>query len=40
MDETTPKPSDTDPRLTGRWQSLVDTVNLRQATLLYIPGKD
>jgi hypothetical protein len=43
MDETTPKPADTDPRLTERWQSLVDIQHLSQVTFLNTPfstGKD
>jgi hypothetical protein len=43
MDETTPKPADTDPRLTERWQSLVDILHLSQVTFLNTPfstGKD
>jgi len=36
MDETTPKPADTDPRLTERWQSLVDILYLSQVTFLYL----
>jgi hypothetical protein len=43
MDETTPKPADTDPRPTERWQSLVDILHLSQVTFLNTPfstGKD
>ena len=43
MDETTPKPADTDPRLTERRQSLVDILHLSQVTFLNTPfstGKD
>ncbi len=36
MDETTPKPVETDPRLTERWQSLVDILYLSQVTFLYL----
>ena len=35
MDGTLPKPADTDPRLTERWQSLVDILYLSQVTFLY-----
>jgi hypothetical protein len=43
MDETTPKPADTDPRLTERWQSIVDTLHPSQVTFLnasFSTGKD
>jgi hypothetical protein len=36
MDETTPKPGENDPRLTERWQSLVDIMYLSQVTWLYL----
>ena len=40
MDETMPRPVETDPRLTERWQSLVDIIYLSQVTSLCIFGKD
>jgi hypothetical protein len=40
MDETTPKPADTDPCLTVHRQCLVGFIYLSQATSLYIFGKD
>lgn len=36
MDETLPKPVDIEPRLTERWQSLVDILYLSQVAYLYI----
>jgi len=36
MDETTPIPVETDPRLTERWQSLVDIMYLSQVSWLYL----
>jgi hypothetical protein len=39
MDETMPRPVETDPRLTER-QSLVDISDLSQVTFLYIIGRD
>jgi hypothetical protein len=36
MDETTQKPAETDPRLTERWQSLVDILYLGSVTWLYL----
>jgi len=36
VDETTPKPVDITPRLTERWQSLVDILYLSQLVYLYM----
>ncbi|HTW90564.1 MAG TPA: hypothetical protein VMH22_02535 [bacterium] len=36
MDEATPRQFDIDPRLTARWQSLVDILYVSQVTFLYI----
>jgi hypothetical protein len=36
MEELTPKPGENDPRLTERWQSLVDVMYLSQVTWLYL----
>ena len=36
MDETTPNPAPTDPRLDERWKSLVDILYLGSVTWLYL----
>jgi len=40
MDETTPRPLETNPRLTERWQSLADIMCFSYAVFLCPIGKD
>jgi hypothetical protein len=40
MDEAMTGSVETDVHLTGRWQSLVSIISLRQETFLYITRKD